>query len=200
MSNASQVRDEELALLFTAARTHYAWSPVPVGDDILQRVYDLARWAPTGGNANPLRIAFARSVEAKQRLRPALAPTNIEKAMTAPVTAILAYDAAWYDRLAELAPSRPGAREQILAMPAERRDRLAFLNADLQAGYLILAARACGLDCGPMGGFDAAKLDAEFFPDGAWRSILLLNLGYGDPAKTLPRMPRLDFTTACRVV
>jgi 3-hydroxypropanoate dehydrogenase len=200
MSNASQARDEELALLFTAARTHYAWLPTPVGDDLLQRVYELARWAPTGGNSNPLRIVFVKSAEAKERLRPALPPPNVDKMMTAPATAILAYDVAWYDRLPELAPFRPGAREQILAMPAERRERLSVMNADLQAGYLILAARAHGLDCGPMGGFDPPKVDAEFFPDGAWRTVLLLNLGYGDPAKTQPRMPRLEFATACRIV
>ena len=177
-----------------------AWLSTPVGDDILQRVYELARWAPTGGNSNPLRIVFAKSVEAKQRLIPALAPTNVDKAMTSPVTAILAYDTAWYDHLPELAPFRQGAREQMLAQPAERRERLSVLNADLQAAYLILAARALGLDCGPMGGFDAAKVDAEFFPDGAWRTLLLLNLGYGDPAKTVARMPRLEFATACKIM
>jgi 3-hydroxypropanoate dehydrogenase len=197
MSNVA--RDEELALLFTTARTHYAWLPTPVDADLLQRVYELARWAPTGGNGQSLRVVFAASREAKERLRPTLAPMNVDKTMTAPVTAILAYDVAWYERLPELAPFRPGARDQIVAMPAEKRDRMGLQNAYLQSGYLILAARALGLDCGPMAGFDPTQLDAEFFRDGAWRSILLLNLGYGDPAKVLPRMPRLEFATACRI-
>jgi len=198
MSNTA--RDEELALLFTSARTHYAWLPTPVGPDLLQRVFELARWAPTGSNAQSMRVVFVTSPEAKERLKPALFPANVEKMMTAPATAILAYDVAWYERLPELAPFRPGARDQIAALPAETRDHMGFQSANLQAGYMILAARALGLDCGPMGGFDKAKVDAAFFPDGAWRSILLLNLGHGDPAKVLPRMPRLEFATACRIV
>ncbi|HEX4459232.1 MAG TPA: malonic semialdehyde reductase [Polyangia bacterium] len=199
MSN--EARPEELTLLFTAARTHSAWLPDPVDDETLRRIYELARWAPTGSNASPLRIVFARSPAAKERLKPALAPMNVEKVMTAPVTAILAYDVAWHDHLPLLASHRPGAREQIAALPEERRDLLGRVNAQLQAGYFILAARACGLDCGPIGGFDPAKVDAEFFPDGAWRTIMpLVNLGHGDPAKTQPRMPRLEFATACRVL
>jgi len=196
---STQARDEALAFVFTAARTHYAWRSTPVDAELLQRVFELARWAPTGGNSQPLRVVFATSREAKERLRPALFPGNVDKAMTAPTTAILAYDVSWYERLPELAPFRPGVRDQIAAMPAEQRDRMGSQNANLQAGYLILAARALGLDCGPMGGFDPAKLDAEFFPDGASRSILLLNLGHGDPAKVLPRMPRLEFAAACRI-
>jgi 3-hydroxypropanoate dehydrogenase len=201
MANVANVaRTEELALLFTAARTHSAWRPDPVDDDLLRRLYELVRWPPTGSNAQTMRIAFVRSPEAKQRLRPALAPANVDKAMTAPVTAILAYDVAWYERMPELAPFRPNVLDQYLAMPAERRDHLAVLNANVQAGYFILAARAVGLDCGPMGGFDRAKLDAAFFPDGAWRSQLLVNLGYGDPETTAARMPRLAFETVCRIV
>jgi 3-hydroxypropanoate dehydrogenase len=201
MANESrQARDDERALLFTAARTHTAWLAQPVDDDLIRRVFELARWAPTGGNAQPLRIVFVRSPEAKERLRPALAPGNVEKTMTAPVTAILAYDVAWYEKLPELMPFRPGARDHMAAMPEDKREKLVLQSANMQAGYLILAARALGLDCGPMAGFEPAKVDAEFFPDGAWRTVLLINLGYGDPAKTLPRMPRLDFATACRIV
>lgn len=196
---ANQARDPELALLYTEARTHYAWLPTPVDDDLLRRIYELARWAPTGGNGNSLRIDFVKSSAAKERLRPAVAAGNVDKMMTAPVTAILAYDAAWYDRLTELMPARPAMRDQIAGLPPDVRDRMGQMNATLQAGYVILAARALGLDCGPMGGFDNAKVDAEFFPDGAQRSIVLLNFGYGDPAKVLPRMPRLDFDTACRI-
>jgi 3-hydroxypropanoate dehydrogenase len=199
-SMSNLVREEELALLFTDARTHYAWLPEPVDASILQRIYELMRWAPTGGNGQSLRVVFVTSPEAKERLRPGLFPMNVEKAMTAPATAILAYDVAWYERLTELAPFRPGARDQMAAMPTEVRDQMGSMNATLQAGYFILAARALGLDCGPMGGFDKAKVDAEFFPDKAWRSIVLVNLGHGDPAKVVPRMPRLEFATACRIL
>lgn len=198
MSN--RARAAELALLFTEARTHYAWRPEPVDDALLQQIYELARWAPTGSNAQPMRAVFVRSAAAKEQLRPALPPQNVDKVMTAPVTAVLAYDVAWYEHLPELAPFRAGARDQIAALPAERRDALAAQSAAMQSAYLIIAARALGLDCGPVGGFDRQKLDAALFPDGAWRSILLLNLGHGDPEKTLPRMPRLDFATACKIV
>lgn len=193
------LRDDALARLFTEAHTHYAWQARAVDDDLLQRLYELARWAPTGNNGQSLRIVFARSAEAKARLQPALFPLNIEKTMTAPVTAILAYDATWYAHMQELAPHRPNVREQYDAMPVERRDHLGFFNAVLQAGYLILAARALGLDCGPVGGFERPVVDAAFFPDGAWRTVLLLNLGHGDPAKRQPRAPRLAFATACRI-
>lgn len=186
--------------VFTQARTHYAWTPEPVSDEELRQLHELWRWPPTGGNAQPLRVAFVRSAEAKERLRPTLAPLNVEKAMTAPVTAILAYDVAWYDQLPRLAPSLPGNRERILGLPVAERERLATLNALLQAGYFILAARTIGLDCGPMGGFDREKLDAAFFPDGAWRSLFVCNLGHGDPARTFPRQPRLEFADACRIV
>jgi 3-hydroxypropanoate dehydrogenase len=198
MSNAA--RAEELALLFTEAHTHYAWLSDPVDDEQLRRVYELARWAPTGSNAQPLRVTFVRSAAHKELLRPALAPTNVEKVMTAPVTAVLAYDVTWYEHLPQLAPFRANVREQIAALPAERRDHLGAINASLQAGYFILAARACGLDCGPIGGFDPAKVDAALFPDGAWRSVIpLVNLGHGDPEKRMPRMPRLAFETACKI-
>jgi len=185
--------------VFTQAHTHYAWTPEGISDAQLRELFELLRWPPTGGNAQPLRIAFVRSPEAKERLRPALAPGNIEKAMTAPVTAILAYDAAWYEQLPRLLPARPENHARIAAMPAAERDGLATTSALLQAGYFILAARALGLDCGPMGGFDRGKVDAAFFPDGAWRSLLLVNLGHGDPARGFPRQPRLDFDEVCRI-
>lgn len=189
-----------LDLLFTQARTHYAWTPEPVPDVQLRQLFELMRWPPTGGNSQPLRVVFVRSDEAKQLLRPALAPLNVEKMITAPVTAILAYDVAWYEQLARLAPSRPENRDRIAAMPPAERDRLATLNALLQAGYFILAARALGLDCGPMGGFDRAKVDEAFFATGERRSLLLVNLGHGDPARVFPRQPRLEFDDVCRIV
>jgi 3-hydroxypropanoate dehydrogenase len=192
-------RDEEIALLFTEARTHYAWLPTPVGDEQLHRLFETFRWAPSASNAQTLRIVFAKSLDAKRRMQPALFPHNVDKAMTAPVTAILAFDPAWWERMPELAPFRPNVREHYAALGAERLDTLGAHNAHIQAGYFILAARALGLDCGPMGGFDHEMLDAAFFAETGWRSQLLVNLGHGDPARTMPRMPRLDFATACRI-
>ncbi len=182
--------EEGLSLLFTEARTHRAWRAEPVTDETLRALYALVRVPPTAMNAQPARFVFVRSAEAKARLEPALAAGNVEKAMTAPVTAIVACDTGFASRL--------GA--QIAQMPAEARERMALMSATLEAGYLVLAARALGLDCGPMSGFDNAALDAAFFPDGAWRSILLVNLGHGDPAALKPRAPRLDFDDACRIV
>jgi 3-hydroxypropanoate dehydrogenase len=189
-----------LDLVFTEARTHYAWTSDPVSDDQLQQLFELVRWPPTGSNAQPMRLVFVRSADAKAQLRPALAPPNVDKMMTAPVTAIVAYDVAWFEHLPRLSPARPETRDRIAALPTEERDRLASTNAMLQAGYLILAARALGLDCGPMGGFDRAKVDAAFFADGAWRSQLLINLGHGDPTRGFSRQPRLDFADVCRIV
>jgi 3-hydroxypropanoate dehydrogenase len=120
--------------------------------------------------------------------------------MAAPVTAIVAYDSEFFTKLTKLVPHAPGAGQEVGAMEPEARRRMAVTSATLQGGYLILGARGLGLDCGPMGGFDAKKVDAEFFPDGKWSSIFLLNLGYGDPAKLHPRAPRLDFDEACRII
>jgi 3-hydroxypropanoate dehydrogenase len=198
-TNVTTSRDEEIELLFTGARTHSAWLDRPVEDDLLHRLHALVRMGPTGGNAEPLRVVFVKSREAKERLRPVLAPGNVDKTMSAPATAIVAYDARYYDKLPQLFPARPEMRDHIAAMPEATRDRMGTVSALLQAGYLILAARALGLDCGPMGGFDPAKADAAFFPDGAWRSLLLVNLGYGDRDKLFPRLPRLSFEEACRI-
>ena len=193
-------RDEELALLFTEARTHSGWLDRPVDDATLHRLYDLVRMGPTGGNTQPLRVVFVKTAAGKERLRPVLAPANVDKAMSAPVTAIVAYDSQYFELMPKLFPARPDMRDMQEKMPQDRRTYLALINSTLQAGYLILAARALGLDCGPIGGFDTAKTDAEFFPDGRWRSTLLVNLGYGDPTKLYPRNPRLDFEEACRLV
>jgi 3-hydroxypropanoate dehydrogenase len=193
-------RDDELRLLFTEARTHAAWIDRPVDLELLRRLYDLTRMAPTGGNSQPLRVVFAISQDAKERLRPALDPANIAKAMAAPVTAILGYDAEFYEQLPRLSPARAGMKERIAGMPAERRERLAMQSANLQAGYFILAARALGLDCGPMGGFDAPQVDAAFLAETTWRTLLLINLGYASGPPPYPRLPRLDFDDACRIV
>ena len=191
--------DASLDLLFLNARTHRRWLDRPVDAALLRRVYDLARWPPTSANSEPMRIVFVKSAGAKERLRPTLDASNVEQTMSAPVTAVVAYDTQFFDKMSKLAPTRPDMGERFAAAPEAVRERLAFQGGTLQGGYLMLAARALGLDCGPMGGFDRAKVDAAFFPDGRWKSNFLLNLGYGDPATLRPRAPRLDFDEACRI-
>jgi 3-hydroxypropanoate dehydrogenase len=190
--------DHALDQIFRTARTHSAWLDEPVPDDLLRQVYELARWGPTSANMSPLRVVFVKSPEAKARLRGALSPGNVEKTVTAPATAILAHDLKFYELLPRLFP-HTDARSWF-----EGDDELirvsAFRNGTLQAGYFMIAARALGLDCGPMSGFDNAKVDAEFFPGGRVRSNFLCNLGYGDPAKLQPRSPRLDFADACTIL
>jgi 3-hydroxypropanoate dehydrogenase len=203
------VDNEALDILFREARTHNAWLDRPVGDDVLRELYELMKWGPTSANLAPARIVFLRTKEAKERLRPALAPGNVEKTMSAPVTAIVAHDERFFDQAARLFPHFPGMRE-VFANSAKLAEETAFRNGTLQGAYLILAARALGLDSGPMSGFDNAKVDAEFFPapDGAdevnpagrWRSNFLVNLGYGDPTKLFPRGPRLAFDEACKLL
>jgi 3-hydroxypropanoate dehydrogenase len=192
-------RDEEIALLFTEARTYSAWLDRPVDDALIHRIYDLAKLGPTGGNSQPMRVVFAKSEAAKTKLRPALFPLNVDKTMSAPVTAIVAFDTEFYEQMPKLFPARPEMRDSIAARPADVRAKQAYQSATLQAGYLIVAARGLGLDCGPMAGFDPAKVDAAFFPDGKWRTILLVNIGYGDAKKLHPRNPRLAFEEACRI-
>jgi 3-hydroxypropanoate dehydrogenase len=165
-------------------------------------LYDLISLAPTSSNTQPLRLVYVKSPEAKERLRPCLDEGNVAQTMAAPVTAIVAYDLEFYEKLPKLAPTKPQLRDRLAARPPEVRERLAAQNATLQAGYLILGARALGLDCGPMGGFDPAKVDAAFFdgPAGTWKSALLVNLGYGDISKlSQPRAPRLDFDEIGRI-
>jgi 3-hydroxypropanoate dehydrogenase len=191
--------DACIRLLFLDARTHRMWIDRPVDDQLLRQVYELARWPPTSANCQPMRVVFVRSRHAKQRLRPALDAGNVEQTMSAPVTAIVAYDTRFFEHMSTLAPQRPDMGERLAARPEAVRERMAFQNGTLQGGYLIAAARALGLDCGPMGGFDRARVDAEFFPDGRWTSNFLLNLGYGDPSALRARAPRLEFETACRI-
>ena len=190
--------DDALDRLFRTARTYNSFLDRPVSDDMLREVYDLARWAPTSANSNPARFVFVRSKEAKAKLAPALSAGNHDKTMAAPVTAIVAYDLEFHEQLPKLFPHVDarswfvGKQEHILTT--------AFRNGTLQGGYFMLAARALGLDVGGMSGFDNAKVDAAFFPDGKWRSNFLINIGYGDATKLLPRHPRLTFEEACRIV
>jgi len=196
-----RLNDEALDILFRQARTHNVWLDKPVSDDTLRQVYDLMRWGPTSANCQPARILFLRTAEAKQRLRPALSENNVDKTMKAPVTAVIAYDVSFYESLPRLFPNNLDARGWFANSP-KLAEATAFRNGTLQGGYFILAARSLGLDCGPMSGFDNAKVDAEFFADtnGRVKSNFLCNLGYGDATKLFPRNPRLDFDEACKLL
>jgi 3-hydroxypropanoate dehydrogenase len=187
---------EALDMLFLGAHTHRAWLDDPVSDDVLRKLYDLIRMGPTSTNCCPGRFVFVRSKEAKERLAPALNPKNIDRTMTAPVTVIVATDTRYHEHLPRLWPHDDAPRLRIVK-DAAFGDTKAFRNATLQGGYLIIAARALGLDCGPLSGFNNARVDAAFFSDGRWRSNFLCNLGYGDEQKLHPRGPRLDFDDAC---
>lgn len=187
-----------LQKLFFAARTHNTWLPQPVSDALLVELYEMLRWAPTSANCNPARFVFVKGDEAKARLLPALMEGNVEKTRMAPVTAIIGYDLDFAEQLPRLFP-HADARSWFAGNP-QLTQETAFRNGSLQGAYLILAARALGLDCGPMSGFDAAKVQAEFFPEGNVVVNFLCNLGYGDPNGVFPRGPRFDFDEVCRVV
>ena len=205
--------DEALNILFREARTLTKWQPRPVTDETLHALYDLLKWAPTSANAAPARFAFLRTKEAKERLRPALAPLNVEKTMSAPVTVIVAYDMKFYEQLPKLFPQSPGMVSLFQSNP-DLTESTAKRNSSLQGAYLIMAGRALGLDCGPMSGFDQAKVDEgffaagkpcfgcdqEFFPEGHVKTNFLCNLGYGDPGGLFPRLPRLAFAEACSLL
>jgi 3-hydroxypropanoate dehydrogenase len=207
------VDDKILDTLFREARTYSKWLPRPIADKTLHELWDVIKWAPTSANAEPARFAFLRSKEAKERLRPALAPLNVEKTMTAPVTVIVGYDLRFYERLPKLFPQNPGMAKLFENNP-EMVETTAKRNSSLQGAYMIIAARALGLDCGAMSGFDNAKVDEEFFaagkpcfgcdqeffPEGHVKTNFLCNLGYGDPASLHPRLPRLSFNEACSLL
>jgi 3-hydroxypropanoate dehydrogenase len=190
--------DAALRQLFLDARTHAAWLDRPVSDETLRQLYDLARLGPTATNTTPFRVVFVKSAAAKEKLKPALNAGNVDKTMNAPATAIVAYDLAFHEQMPKLFPTRD-LKTSLGALPVEKRERMAFMNGTLEGAYLIIAARALGLDCGPMGGFDNAKVDEAFFAGTTWRSNFLLNLGYGDATKLHPRNPRLDFADAARI-
>jgi len=184
--------------LFTAARTFNDWRPQPISSHTLRAVYDLMKMAPTSANCSSARILFITTPEGKERLKPTLMAGNVDKTMAAPVTAIIGQDMEFYEKLPTLFP-HADARSWFAGNP-ELIATTAFRNATLQGAYLIMAARAMGLDCGPMSGFDNAALDREFFPDGVVKSNFLINLGYGDPEKLFPRSPRLSFEDACQIL
>ncbi|PZP64154.1 MAG: malonic semialdehyde reductase [Pseudoxanthomonas spadix] len=183
--------------LFRSARTYSAFTDKPVTDETLHALYDLLKWGPTGANSTPARFLFVRSPEAKEKLKPALAPGNVDKTMAAPVTAIVAYDLDFHEQLPKLFPHVDA--KAWFDGPQEARREPAQLSAVLQGAYLIMAARALGLDAGPMSGFDASKVDAAFFDGTPIRASFLVNLGYGDASALHPRLPRLSFEEAARI-
>ncbi len=185
-----------LDLLFHEARSHNKFTDQPVTDDELRALYEVLRMGPTSANCSPARFVFLRTKEAKQKLAPALSSGNLEKTMAAPVTAIVAYDPKFYEKLPQLFPHNQEARSWFTSNEALAATT-AFRNGTLQGGYLILAARAVGLDTGAMSGFDNAMVDELFLADRGWRSNFLCNLGHGDPEGLFPRSPRLDCHEAC---
>ncbi|MGF1639976.1 MAG: malonic semialdehyde reductase [Rhodospirillales bacterium] len=192
------IDERALDVLFRDARTHNGWIDEPVGEDELRAAWDLARMGPTSANCSPARIVFVVSPEAKAMLRPCLMAGNVDKTMAAPATAIIGHDLAFHDRLPELFP-HTDARAWFVGNAA-LIETTAFRNGSLQGAYFMLAARALGLDCGPMSGFDNAKVDEAFFAGTRVRSNFLCNLGHGDPGKLHPRNRRLEFDEACRIV
>lgn len=191
------LNDNALDQLFRTARTQNAFQDRPVEDAQLHALYDLLKWGPTSANMSPARFVFVKSPEAKEKLRPALSEGNLAKTMAAPVTAIVAYDEDFHQKLPYLFPHIDA--KAWFDGPRENRHEAAFRNGSLQGAYLILAARALGLDAGPMSGFDNAKVDQAFFAGTAVKSNFLVNLGYGDPAGLFPRSPRLSFDEAARI-
>ncbi len=187
-----------LDTLFRTARTHNELGG-EVSDDTLRQLYDLLKWGPTTANSCPARFVFVRSAAAKAKLGPALDEGNHAKTMAAPVTVIVAYDLAFFEKMAYLFP-HVEATSWFDSKPTDALETICLRNGSLQGAYLILAARALGLDCGPMSGFDNAKLDAAFFAGTRWRSNFLVNLGHGDPAKLFPRSPRLSFDEAAQIL
>jgi nitroreductase len=183
--------------LFDNARTQNGFLPEPVPESQLRQLYDMMKWGPTSANTSPARIVFVTSAAAREKLLGCVSPGNFEKTKIAPVTAIIGTDMAFYDRLPQLFP-HVDAKAWFVGKK-EFADTTAFRNSSLQGGYFIIAARALGLDCGPMSGFDNAKLDAAFFAGTEIKSNFICNLGHGDPAKVMPRNPRLSFEEACRI-
>jgi 3-hydroxypropanoate dehydrogenase len=189
---------QALDQLFTEARTHHAWTDRKVSDDLLRQVYELAKWGPTSVNALPMRILFVRTPEAKEKLYPALMGANVEQVKAAPVTAVIAFDENFYEKLPILFPAFD-ARPMFTSNRA-LSEATAFRNSSLQGAYFLLAARSLGLDTCPMSGFDNAKLNETFFKGTSWKSNFIATVGYGDYAKLFPRGPRISFEEACKFV
>ncbi|WP_116365281.1 malonic semialdehyde reductase [Parahaliea mediterranea] len=190
--------DPALDQLFRQARSHNGWQDKPVPGALLEELYRLSSWGPTSMNCSPARFVFVRSQAARDKLLPALAPANVDKVSAAPVTAIIAQDERFYEQLPRLFPHRDAA--PLFRNNAALAQATAFRNATLQGAYLMMAARALGLDCGPLSGFDNAAVDAAFFSGTAYHSNFLCCLGYGQTEQLFQRLPRLDFNSACQVL
>lgn len=197
-TRATAISEGALDVLFRAARSYNAFEPGTISDATLRALYELMKWGPTTANSQPQRILFLRSQAAKDRLAPALSKTNLDKTIAAPVVAILAFDLKFYEHLPRMYHN-PAARSWYETTP-EHIHTTSFRNATLQGAYFILAARALRLDAGPMSGFDNAKVDAEFFADGQWKSNFLCILGKGEPGSVPPRNPRFAFDEVCRIL
>ncbi len=193
------LNQDQLDLLFSQARTHNEWLDRPVTDAQLQSIYDSMKWGATSANCSPARMVFVRTPEAKEKLLQCMSPGNVEKTKTAPVTVIIGMDFAFYEKLAQLFPHAPDARSWFEGNQSVV-DATTFRNSSLQGAYLMLAARAHGLDCGPMSGFDADKVNANFFAGTQVKVNFICNLGYGDATKLFPRSPRLSFDEACQIL
>ena len=192
------ISEADRNIILGEARTHSTWLDKPVPESLLREIYDLTKMGPTSANCCPARFVFVTTDAGKARLKPHLIEGNVEKTMTAPATAIIAYDSEFYERVPELHPHNPGARDWFTGSEQSIYDN-AMRNGTLQGAYFMIAARAFGLDCGPMSGFDPDGVNGTFFPDGQCRVNFLCNLGYGDASTLHPRLPRLDFDDACRV-
>lgn len=193
------VSDAALDAIFRNARSQNGWQDKPLAPTLLQAIYDLARMGPTSANCSPARFVFLTTPEAKERLKPFLMPTNVQKVMSAPVTVIFGYDLKFFDKIPQLFPHNPGAREWFSGNAA-LAETTAFRNGSLQAAYFMLAARSLGVDCGPMSGFDNAGVDRTFFAGTDIKSNFICAMGTGDPGKIFPRSPRLSFDEACQVL
>ena len=194
MNDLNKIKD-----LFINGRTHNDWIEKDVPDSLLHELYNLMKWGPTSANCSPARITFIKSQEAKNRLVKYLIESNIEKTISAPVTAIIAYDTKFYEFIPNLFPHNPEAKEWFSGSE-EFAEVTAFRNSSLQGAYFILAARTLGLDCGPMSGFDNVGIDNEFFSESDFKSNFICNIGYGDHNKLFDRSPRFDFDEVCKIL
>ena len=194
MNDLNKIKD-----IFISGRTHNDWIEKDVPDSLLRELYNLMKWGPTSANCSPARITFIKSKEAKKRLKKYLIESNIEKTISAPVTAIIAYDTKFFEFIPKLFPHNPEAKEWFSGSE-EFAEVTAFRNSSLQGAYFILAARTLGLDCGPMSGFDNVGIDNEFFSESNYKSNFICNIGYGDHNKLFDRSPRFDFDEVCKIL
>lgn len=196
---SGKLSDDALDTIFRTARTHNAWTSEPVSDDTLRQIFDLMKWGPTSANMSPARFVFVKSKEAKEKLKPALSEGNQAKTMSAPATVIIGYDPEFYEHLPKLFPHSPEAKTWF-NWSADWAESHAFRNGSLQGAYFMIAARALGLDCGPMSGFDVEKVNAAFFAGTKYKANFLCNLGHGDPAGLFDRSPRFEFDEVARII